>query len=238
MRSRGNLLHQSDTVLSDLPPPTKPEPLIDPSFLFRFEIRLRQYEMKWSSKGLTLPETCRLPSFGALGERPVFADVRMAWNASGIGLTVNITGKRQLPWCRDSRLDDSDGFHFWIDTRCSPGIHRATQYCHRFLWMPAGGGPKREHPVAAWIPINRARANPKPVSPSELKIAAYPRHDGYQMSGFVPASGLTGFDPASQPRVSLYYAVVDRELGWQTLTLGPEYPVLEDPSLWGEAVLA
>ena len=34
------------------------------------------------------------------------------------------------------------------------------------------------------------------------------------------------------------YAVIDRELGWQTLTLGPEYPVMDDPSLWGEAVLA
>ncbi len=36
----------------------------------------------------------------------------------------------------------------------------------------------------------------------------------------------------------MYYAVIDRELGWQTLSLGPEFPVMDDPSLWGEAVLA
>ncbi len=223
--------------MSDPAQNAPPERFIDPSFLFRFEVRLQHSKMEWTSKGLSLPETCRLPSFGALAERPVFADVRMAWCAAGLGVQVSVAGKRQLPWCRDTRLDESDGFHLWIDTRCSPGIHRATQYCHRFLWMPAGGGPKRERPVAAWIPINRARANPKPIAPESLEISAAPRHDGYQLSGFVSTSSLTGFEPSDQPRISLYYAVVDRELGWQTLALGPEYPVLEDPSLWGEAVL-
>ncbi|WP_145422384.1 hypothetical protein [Planctomycetes bacterium K23_9] len=178
-----------------------------------------------------------MPSFGALGDRPVFADVRMAWHTAGIGINVTVNGKRQVPWCRETRLDESDGFHVWIDTRCSPGIHRATQYCHRFLWMPAGGGPQRERPVAALVPINRSRGNPKAVSAKDLSIAAFPRHDGYQLSGLIPASALTGFDPKDQPRISLYYAVIDRELGWQTLTLGPEYPVAEDPSLWGEAAL-
>jgi hypothetical protein len=102
--------------------------------------------------------------------------------------------------------------------------------------MPAGGGPKREKPVVSLIPINRARSHPKPVASEQLKIAAQPRHDGYEVSGFIPASALTGFDPNEQPRVGMYYTVIDRELGWQTLALGPEYPVMDDPSLWGEAV--
>lgn len=211
--------------------------LIDPTFLFRFEVTLRKNACKWTAKGLKLPESCRLPSFGALAERPVYADVRMAWSAGGIGVHVLVNGKRQLPWCRESRLDDSDGIHLWIDTRCSPSIHRATQNCHRFLWMPAGGGPQRDKPVTSLIPIHRARSHPKSIAPDLLKIAAYPRHDGYELSGFVPAAAMTGFDPGEQPRIGLYYAVVDRELGWQTFSLGPEYPVVEDPSLWGEAVL-
>ena len=91
--------------------------------------------------------------------------------------------------------------------------------------------------MASLIPINRARNHPKQISHRILKVAAQPRHDGYEMSGFVPAEALTGFDPAQQPRVGLFYAVIDRELGWQTLALGPEMPITEDPSLWGEAVL-
>jgi len=31
--------------------------------------------------------------------------------------------------------------------------------------------------------------------------------------------------------------VVDRELGWQTFSVGPEFPFVEDPSLWGSLEL-
>jgi hypothetical protein len=211
--------------------------LIDPTVLFRFEVTLRKHAVGWSDKGLKLPESCRIPSFGALADRPVFADVRIAWNESGIAVHLLVAGKRQLPWCRETRPEDSDGFHLWIDTRCSPGIHRATQYCHRFLWMPSGGGSNRERPVVSHVSINRARSQPKPIASDQLKVAAVPRHDGYELSGWVPADALTGFDPTGQPRIGIYYAAIDRELGWQTLSLGPEFPVMDDPSLWGEAVL-
>jgi hypothetical protein len=212
--------------------------LIDPTVVFRFEVALRKRPIQWTDKGLKLPEACRIPSFGALNDRPVFADVRIAWDASGIGVHILVNGKRQLPWCRETRPEDSDGFHLWIDTRCSPGIHRATQYCHRFMWMPSGGGSNREKPVASHVSIHRARSEPKPISSSLLKVAAAPRHDGYELSGMIPADALTGYDPVGQPRMGIYYAAIDRELGWQTLSLGPEFPVMEDPSLWGEAVLA
>ena len=103
--------------------------------------------------------------------------------------------------------------------------------------MPAGGGSQREKPVAALIAINRARGNPKQIRPDQLAIMALPRHDGYELSGVIPAEAMTGFNPTDQPRIGFYYAVIDRELGWQTLCLGPEYPVAEDPSMWVEAAL-
>lgn len=216
---------------------SKSKEFIDPTFLFRFEVELQHSKLKWDVKGLELSEKCRLPSFGALSGRSVFADVRVGWSVEGIGLQILVNGKRQVPWCRETRLDESDGFHLWVDTRCSPNIHRATQYCHRFLFMPAGGGPQRERPVASMIEINRARGNPKPIARDALSIKAFPRHDGYELRGLIPAAALTGFDPSDQARIAFYYAVIDRELGWQTLAVGPEYPVTEDPSLWAEAVL-
>lgn len=216
---------------------SKTQSLVDPAFLFRFEVPIRRVDVEFGGKGVKLPESCRVPAFGALGGRPVFADVRVGWSPAGLAIHLLVTGKRQMPWCRDSRLEDSDGFHLWIDTRCSPSIHRATQYCHRFLWMPAGAGPQRDRPLAGMIAINRARSQPKPIGRDSVRVAAAARHDGYELSGFVPAAAMTGFDPADQPRIGFFYAVTDRELGWQTLTLGPEFPVSEDPSLWGEAVL-
>lgn len=162
----------------------------------------------------------------------------MAWEPAAIGFEIEVRGKSSLPWCRDSRLEDSDGFQLWIDTRCSPGIHRATQYCHRFLFMPAGGGSGKDQPLTGLLPINRARQNPKSPPAGSIRVFAAARADGYRLSGRIAAAALTGYDSAQYPRLGLYFAVIDRELGWQTLTLHQDYPVTEDPSLWCEAVLA
>jgi len=222
------------------PLPTAP-PLIDPTFLFRFEVPIRQHDCTFGTStakpGLDLPDSCRVASFGELAGKRNFADVRMAWDKTAIAFTIEVSGKKTLPWCRDSRMEDSDGFHLWIDTRCSPGIHRATQYCHRFLFMPSGGGPRKESPMTGLMPINRARQNPKSPPAGSIQVHVQPRHDGYRMAGRIAAAAMTGFDAAQYPRLGLYYAIVDRELGWQTFSLSEEYPVVEDPSLWGEATL-
>lgn len=216
---------------------TKSTQLVDPTILFKFEVRLIKADLTWTKRGLELPPSCRLPSFGALSGGPAFADLRVGWSDQGIGFWMKVIGKRAMPWCRDTRLDESDGLHLWMDTRNSPNIHRATQHCHRFLWLPSGGGPQRDRPVAAMVPIHRARANPKPIAGDALSIQAAPKHDGYELSGIIHASALTGFDPVDQPRIGFFYAVADRELGYQSLTLDKSFPVAEDPSLWGEAVL-
>lgn len=217
--------------------PAKPASLIDPTFLFRFEVAIHRNDCVWTSSGLDLPQACRVPCFGALAGQRVFADVRLAWQPGAIGFVIEVSGKQTPPWCRDSRLEDSDGFHLWIDTRCSPGIHRATQYCHRFLFMPTGGGNGRDQPMTGLMPINRARQNPKSPPPGSIQVYAKMRSDGYRLSGRIAAAAMTGFDSAQHPRVGLYYAVIDRELGWQSLSLSEQYPVVEDPSLWGEATL-
>lgn len=212
-------------------------PLLDPTFLFRFEVALRRHPLVWSKTGLSLPEACRLPCFGALAGRPLYAEVRMAWDSTGIGVWMRARGKRQLPWCRQGRAEESDGLHLWIDTRNSPQIHRANRFCHRFVLMPIGGGVRRDLPVGALLPINRARQSPNPVPEGVIRVLGKPTPDGYEMSGLIPAAALTGFDPAEYPQISLWYAAIDRERGWQTFSIGEEFPVAEDPSLWGTARL-
>jgi hypothetical protein len=220
-----------------LPTPATDPLLLDPTFPFRFEVVLQRCRLQWKKTGLALPDGCRMPCLGALADRPLYADLRMAWDTTGIGFSVRATGKRQLPWCRDSRIEESDGLHLWIDTRCSPGIHRANRFCHRFLFMPIGGGPKRDIPVATQVPIQRARQHPNPIASSQLNVSGRPKHDGYELSGIISADALTGFDPRQYPRIGIWYAVVDRERGWQTFSLGPDFPVADDPTLWGDARL-
>ncbi len=213
------------------------EPLLAPTFLFRFSAPCHYHNDLWPSGGLTLDESRRLPSFGELEGRPIFADVRGAWSEKGLSFWVQVTGKRQMPWCRDSRLDDSDGLSVWIDTRNTKDIHRASRFCHRFVFLPSGAGRRMDEPVAAPLPINRAKEHPKPPSATALQVRSASRVGGYVLEAHIAATALTGFDPDEHPRLGFAYAVIDREMGWQTFTVGPEFPFVEDPSLWGELEL-
>jgi hypothetical protein len=184
-----------------------------------------------------LSDAHRLPSFGELEQRPVFADFRGAWSQEGLAFTLRVTGKKQPPWSRQSRIEDSDGLQVWIDTRDTHNIHRAGRFCHRFAFLPTGGGRRCDKPVAAMLPINRAREQPKPAPAAGLLVRSERRIDGYLLEAHVRAAALTGYDPAEHPRLGFTYAVIDRELGWQTFSVGPEFPFQEDPSLWGSLEL-
>ncbi|MEO0716917.1 MAG: hypothetical protein AAFY58_07995, partial [Planctomycetota bacterium] len=196
-----------------------------------------------SPKGVSFGDEHRLPDLATLDrETPSserrFADVRMAWSEEGLAFRVEVDEKRKPLWCRDTRLDESDGLHVWIDTRATHTLHRATKFCHRFVFTPAGGGSGATEPLADQVLINRARENARPVRPRELQVASKVTKSGYRLAAFVPASALGGFDPEQQPRIGFNYAVLDRELGMQTFANGASLPFDEDPSCWATLELA
>ena len=210
-----------------------PEQLISPTMLFRFAAPCLRTEGRWSAGGIKLSEQHQLPCFAELhGARP-FADVRLAWSEAGIALNVTVRGKEQPPWCRDSRIDDSDGIQLWIDTRNTQNIHRAGRFCHRFAFLPIGAGRNLDEPAAVLLAINRAKESPREIDPRTLKVRADRLAGGYNLEGFIPAAAMTGFSPADHPAIGFSYAVIDRELGWQTFSVGQELPFVDDPSLWG-----
>ena len=215
------------------------EQLITPPFLFRFRVPCKSTDQVWSnSDGLELSAAHTIPSFqGELGDARQFADLRLAWSSAGITFNLHVRDKKQAPWCRESRLDESDGLTLWIDTRDTHNVHRASRFCHQFVFLPQGEGAKLANPVAELLNINRARDNPNQPGRGTLLVRSEKRVDGYVMQGHIPASAITGFDPNDHPNLGFYYAVMDRELGWQTLSLGSEYPFQTDPSLWGTLLL-
>jgi hypothetical protein len=201
--------------------------------LFRFSAPCRYTTARWSAAGVKLDESYRLPCFAELHGVKPFADLRLAWNETAILFTLAVQGKQQPPWCRDSRIDDSDGLQLWVDTRNTQNIHRAGRFCHRFAFLPIGAGHKLDEPLAVMLAINRAKESPREIDARQLAIRAARFADGYALCGAIPAQALTGFSPADQPALGFSYAVIDRELGWQTFTVGPEMPFVDDPSLWG-----
>ncbi|HEY6564917.1 MAG TPA: hypothetical protein VIY86_10505 [Pirellulaceae bacterium] len=212
--------------------------LLAPTFLFRFSIPCRSVKDIRCKEASELPGECLIPSFAELEGRPPFAELRLGWSPAGLALSLQVRGKRQPPWCRDSRLDDSDGLRLLLDTRDTQSIHRASRFCHQFMFLPVGAGRTQSDPIAAWVPIARAKENPRSIPRDALSISAVRRVDGYLLRASIAASALTGYDPSEHPRLGFFFAIVDRELGWQTLTLGPEFPVLSDPSLWSSLELS
>jgi hypothetical protein len=201
-------------------------------FLFRLSLPCRKKQPLWTPKGAQLGEEYQLLHLGELDEEKAFADIRAAWSDEGLAFAARVSGKRQLPWCRDSRPDDSDGLRIWVDTRDTHNVHRASRFCHQFIFMPTGGGRALDEPVAEQLLINRAKENAKPIHPGVLQAVREKRVDGYHLEAFIPAAALTGFDPVEHPRLGFTYAVVDRELGEQSLSCTGEFPYREDPSLW------
>ncbi len=206
--------------------------LLPKRFLYRFSVPCLYRDPLWSGKAGELDARYRLVSFAELEQRPMPADVRAAWSEAGLAFTVIVRGKQQPPWCRANRPEDSDGVQLWIDTRDVHNVHRASRFCHCFLFMPTGGGRRLDEPAGHWMPINRAREHPRPVQPGQLRVQSQRTADGYVLDALVEAAALTGFDPQEHPRLGFTYALIDRELGEQTLTVGRPMPFQEDPSLW------
>ena len=211
---------------------TMPAPLLPKRFLFRFSVSCLYRDSLWTAEGAGLEDKYRLVDFEELDGKTNRADVRMAWSEAGLVFSVNVAGKKQPPWCRTTRPEDSDGLQLWIDTRDVHNVHRASRFCHRFLFMPLGGGSRADQAVAQWLPINRAREQPVAIPEGALKTRCERRSDGYLLEGFIAAEALTGFDPEEHPRLGFTYAVIDRELGEQTLSVGEPMPYRTDPGLW------
>jgi hypothetical protein len=181
---------------------------------------------------INLPESARLDPFAEIDAAPRFADVRLAWNETGLGLQVEVKGKENPPLGDANRLRQSDGITLWIDTRGDRSGHRATRTCHQFHFLPAAGGADRDEPLFAQSKIHRALQDAPLATATDVPFRVERTKKGYRIEAFLSANVLTGFDPEDNPRLGVYYAVRDFELGEQTPSVGGEFPFGEDPSLW------
>jgi hypothetical protein len=75
------------------------------------------------------------------------------------------------------------------------------------------------------------------VRPGDIPIAARVSRTGYALTAHIPGRALSGFDPAENARIGLYYMLEDAELGQQALTIGDDLNWWIDPSTWATAVL-
>lgn len=209
------------------------EGLLPARFLFRFAAPCRRKSPLWSvDAGAELSGKFALPSLEALEGRVAPIELKAAWSEEGLAFSLEVRGKRQLPWCHEGRIEESDGLRIWIDTRDTHNIHRASRFCHQFAVLPLGKGRNGQEPLVTPILINRAKEHPRAIPSDSIAVRATVSPLGYTLEAFIAARALTGFDPAEHPKLGFQFAVVDREIGAYTFAVGGQMPYQEDPSLW------
>jgi hypothetical protein len=209
-------------------------PLVPHAFLFRIThpcLHVADMPVEGGDELLDLPESCRLETFADMDGRRDFTDVRVAWNDRGLGVQLRVRAKEREPVGDVNRPRASDGLTLWLDTRDARASHRASRHCHQFEFLAMGGGPEGDEPAVVQSKINRATED-APHRPGDIMIQRRGTVDGYRLDVFLPASALNGFDPEQHPRLGIFYAVHDTELGEQTLGIGSDFPFADDPSLW------
>lgn len=212
--------------------------LIPQAFWFRLAIpcpRVDGLPLKGESgRLLDLPETCRVVPTSMMEGRVPWSEVRVAWNPSGLAFQVEVRGKT-APIKRDPYDIDggSDGFQLWIDTRDTRDIHRASRFCHRFSAVLVPDKAKKTVAVQfAQKAIHRAQADAPLAKAGSIQARAEAIPKGWRLELFLAAEALNGFDPETNRRLGLAYQVTDPSRGDEFLTVGRDFPLGEDPSLW------
>lgn len=208
-------------------------PLLPQTFWFRLAIPCIRVDGLPRAKGrlLDLPESCRLPDTSALSGAASWADVRAAWSPQGLAFAFEVTGKSG-PITRELVGQTAgEGIQVWIDARDTRGIHRATRFCQRFAATirPSKAGLAVS---LAQRPIARALADPPMADLESIQSRAELIRGGWRLEIFLPNKAIHGFDPDVNRRLGLAYQVTDLEREDRFLTVGRDFPIGEDPSLW------
>jgi hypothetical protein len=212
--------------------------VIPPRFLFHWSWPVKRWDSVPAPQGqlLTLPEEFRMTALGDVDGMPSFVELRLAWNDAGLGLSFEIRDKQEPVFGSPLSPATSDGVTIWLDTRPTRAVQRVTRFCRQFRGLPAGSGPRRDQPTVTASSAgdtNGQRSRAASAKGDEpVRVWSELRDDGYLLELWLPAEALPGYDPDSHRQLGFFYAVQDRELGDETLTVSREFPFEHNPSLW------
>ncbi len=213
--------------------PSDSSPIIPPVFFFRPLLACPNVPlMPAGGKGslLKLPETALLPNFSSAEEAEQdWAQIRVAWNARGLGIAVDVKRPKTAP----ELSEESDGPELVIDTRDIRDNHRASKFCHLFKIGVGSAGDASLLTTIRQQKIKRATSHPPATKLDQLaELSARRTGSGYSLEVFLPAETLHGYDPETHRRLGFSIWVHDSSQRSQFLTVGNRFPIAEDPSLW------
>ncbi|MCX7396396.1 MAG: hypothetical protein NT138_01820 [Planctomycetales bacterium] len=181
---------------------------------------------------LQLDDGCSLFVPGSMNDTDNAFGLRMAWNQEGLGIELDMPGKKLPPAGRHKDLKNSDYISLFVDTRHTANVHRATEYCLSLVVLPCDEDAD-EKPSAAFVEIAQQRASRRDRDGRKCPVQVHVRPDGYRLEIWIPTSQMFGFDEAPEiGRIGFSCLIHDTELGEIPLNVGGDFPVAFDPSTW------
>ena len=208
--------------------------IVPPSFLFQYSMAVPRVEAIPRKKGslLQLDDSCSLFVPGSMNDTDNAFGLRMAWNPEGLGIELDVPGKKLPPAGRRKDLKNSDSISLFVDTRHTANVHRATEYCCSLVVLPCDENAD-EKPTAAFVEIAQQRASKSDRDGGKCPVQVSVRPDGYRLEIWIPTSQMFGFDEAPEiGRIGFSCLIHDTELGESPLNVGGDFPVAFDPSTW------
>ena len=208
--------------------------IIPPSFLFQYSMAATQVSAIPRKKGglLQLDDSTRLFVPSRLNNAGSHLGLKVAWNPEGIGIEVDVRGKKLPPTGRRSSLRTSDHLSISIDTRHTANVHRATEYCASVNVLPVDEDAD-DKPSVRFVEIAQQRAMKRDQDGRKCGVQCHPHASGYTLELWIPQTQLFGFDEAPGiGRIGFYCIVHDTELGELPLSIGDDFPTAFDPSTW------
>lgn len=174
-----------------------------------------------------------LPRLCELDGHEGFADVWVAWADDGLYIAERCPKPQGTVSVNRQRPHAGDGLQAWVDTRATQNAHRATRFCHQFIFLPKGAGAGRSQATAWQANIRRARERASLCNPSDIRIASFIGEGFYTIEAHLPLHVLGGFGPSVGSQIGFNYVVHDIPSGSQRWSAPRGFPMDWDPSLWG-----
>ncbi|MCR9200383.1 MAG: hypothetical protein NXI04_17245 [Planctomycetaceae bacterium] len=212
--------------------------VVPTSLLFDFRPRLchcGRPSKKKSGSLLSLPDAAIIFQPSRVNETVQFAMLKLGWNEDGLGGELTVSGKTAPPRGDVTKLDTTDSLSVWLDTRPSGSVHRATEYCHSFGFVPATDS---SGPQATVLPIAQQRASRVESNVRLFGLRTQSTSTGYTLEFWIPGTQLHGFREITEfGRLGFHAVVHDSELGEQSFSLADDFPTSYDPSTWTQLEL-
>lgn len=212
----------------------------DPAWLFDFSFPLKRFEPQGDPRDPTawsLSESHRLVGFNRLSHSERQHETRMGWNESGLYLWIEIPrASKRDPVAVRSEVS----LQFLIDTRCSPDIHRGTQFCHDFTYRlrwPSDETTEHARMSAILTAVSRAKEAPRVAMQSDLWGWLTMQPKVMRIQVYIDSQTLTGYEPTEFDACGMNYVVLDSQFRRFSMARLSHTIPLDDPSLWCRAQL-